>query len=125
MTSINGVDPIVVDTIKVQTQKPAIVETKKTKIDHDKKNRDKNKDNYQNKKEYPQHGLPAAIDKLNKLLEENKIPLYFQILDENPDIVILLINAETKESITQVPPEKIFKLVSAFSTKGFTLDELI
>lgn len=124
MTSINGVDPIIVDTIKIQTQKPAVLETQKTKIDRDKKNRDKNQNNSQNKREYPQHSLLAAIDKLNKLLEKNKIPLYFQILDENSDI-IWLINAQTQAPITKVTPEKIFKLVTEFSTRGFTIDELI
>jgi len=61
LTSINGIDPIVVDTIKVQTQKPIIIETQKTKVNQDKKDKEK-------KEKHSQHSLPsliAAVDKLN------------------------------------------------------------
>lgn len=125
MTSINGIDPIVVDTIKVQTQKPAIIETQKTKVNQDKKDKEKREKHSQHHQEYSLPSLISAVDKLNKLLEKNKIPLYFQIFNENTGVKVQLMNADNLGIIAVVSPEKVFKLVAEFNTKGFTIDELI
>jgi uncharacterized FlaG/YvyC family protein len=81
LTSIHGVDPIIVNNIKVQTQKSVVIETQKPKVS----------DNHKEKKEqdqdqrHPQphlQDLMAIVEKLNKLLEQNKIKLSFQVVNE-------------------------------------------
>jgi uncharacterized FlaG/YvyC family protein len=125
LTSINGVDPVVVDTIKIRTQRPAIVETQKTKINQDKKDKNRQEKHSQHQEEYFLIDLMDAVDKLNKLLANNNIQIYFQITNENNIVKIQLINADNQNLITVVSPEKVIRLVNEFSIKGFTIDELI
>ncbi len=124
MTVINGIDPIVVNNIKIQTQKPAIIETQKTKISEDKKD-DNKKENSEHFPEKSPQILILAVDKLNRLLEQNKIPLYFQIINEKNQVKIQLLNAKNQDLIAEMSPEKVLRLVAEFNTKGFTIDELI
>lgn len=125
MSSINGIDPIVVDTIKVQTQKPIVIETQKTKVNQDKKDRDKQESHSQHSAEHQLKSLVTAVNKLNHLLELNKIPLYFQIIDESAGLKVQLINANNQDLIAEMSPEKVLRMVADFNTKGFTVDELI
>ena len=121
MSSINGIDPIIVNAIKVQTQKPIITETQKTKISDNKKDNDKRKEN----SKHLLQSLIDAVDKLNKRLEQNKIPLYFQIVRENAELRVQLINSENQDIIAVISPERVFRMVEEFNTRGFTIDELI
>ena len=124
MSSINGVDPIVVNNIKVQTQKPIVLETNKTKVSDERKDKNKQK-NFERPSEKSPQTLLQAVDKLNSLLEQNKIPLFFQIINENIGVKVQLINATNQAIIAEISPEKVLRLVVEFNTKGFTLDELI
>lgn len=125
MGSINGIDPIIVDNIKVPTQKPAITETQRSKISEDKRDGSKqeNQSGHLNKQDLPR--LETAVDKLNKLLEQNNISLYFQIVGDHPKIKIQLISADNKKVISEINPAKVFELLANFNTRGFTVDELI
>lgn len=125
MTSINGIDPIIVNNIKVQTQKQVILETQKTKISDDKKDKDKNQQHAEHPPEYPLQSLIDAVDKLNKLLVKNKIPLFFQIIKKSADIKVQLINSDNQDLIAELSPEKVLRMVAEFNTKGLTIDELI
>lgn len=121
MSSINGVDPIIVSNIKIQTQKSIIFETKKVKDSEDRKDGDKEK----RQPETPTQSLIAAVDKLNRLLELNKIPLYFEIINNHEIVTVQLISSDNRDIIAEMLPEKVFRLVTEFSTKGFTVNELI
>ena len=121
MTSINGIDSIVVNTIKVQTQKPKIIEAKKVKISEDQKDEEKEKRH----QGHSNQRLIAAVEKLNKILEQNKLPLYGQIITNNEVVKVQLINVNNENIIAEMFPERIYKLVTEFNTKGFTVDELI
>ena len=121
MTSINGIDSIVVDTIKVQTQKPKITEAKKAKISEDQKDEEKGKRH----QGHSNQRLMAAVEKLNKILELNKLPIYGQIITNNELVKVQLININNDNIIAVIFPERIYKLVTELNTKGFTVDELI
>jgi len=121
LTSINGIDSIVVDTIKVQTQKPKIIEAKKVKISEDQKDEEKEKRH----QGHSNQRLMAAVEKLNRALEINKLPLCFQIITNNELLKIQLINVKNENIIAEMFSERIYKLVTEFNTKGFTVDELI
>ena len=124
MTSINGIDPITVNNIKVLTQKPIVIETKKTKVSDNQKD----KKEEEKEKRHPEpllQNLTTAVEKLNKLLELNKIPLCFQIINHQGVIKVQLIDADNKNIIAEMLPERAFDLLVKFRTTGFTLDELI
>ncbi len=124
MTSIHGIDPIIVNNIKVQTQKPVVIETKKTKVSDNQKDK-KDEEKEKRHSEPPLQNLITAVEKLNKLLELNKIPLCFQIINNQGVIKVQLIDADNKNIIAEMLPEKVFELLMKFNTTGFTLDELI
>lgn len=125
MTSINGVDPIIVNNIKVQTQRPAIIETKKSKVSEDKKDQDRDREKEKRHPEATSQSLTAAVEMLNRMLELNKVTLYFQIINNHSVIKVQLIDSNNQNLISEMLPEKVFRLVTAFNTKGFTIDELI
>lgn len=124
MTVINGIDPIVVDNIKIQTQKPRIIETQKTKVNDNQKNRE-GAEKEKRRSQAPQQNLIDAVEQLNKLLESFKVPLCLQIINNRGITKIQLIDVEHKRLITEMMPEKVFALLKKSNTTGFTLDELI
>lgn len=121
MTSINGVDPLIINAIKTKTQKPAIIEAKKVKVSEDQRDEGKGK----HRQGYPKKRLKDAVEKLNKILELNKLPLYFQIPINNDAEKVQLLNFDNDNIIAEMDPEKIYQLVTQFNTKGITVDELI
>jgi uncharacterized FlaG/YvyC family protein len=124
LTSINGVDPVIVNIVKTPTQKPALIETQKIKISDDKKGR-KDKQEQKDSARHPKQELAAAIDKINKLLEVNQISLYFQIVNNENHIRVQLISLKDKNIVVEMLPEKVINLAAEFHTKGFTIDNLI
>lgn len=124
MTSIHGVDPIVVNNIKVLTQKPVVIETKKAKISDNQKDKEE-EEKEKRHREPPLQKLITAIEKLNKLLEVNKIQLHFQIIDEHGVVKVQLIDADNENIISEMLPERAFELLIKFDTIGFTINELI
>ena len=124
MTSINGIDPITVNNIKALTQRPVVIETKKTKVSDNQKDK-KKEEKEKRHPEPPLQNLITAVEKLNKLLELNKITLCFQIVNNNGVIKVQLFDADNDNIISEMLPEKAFDLLMKFKTTGFTLDELI
>ena len=124
MTSINGIDPITINNIKVLTQKPVVIETKKTKVSDNQKDK-KDEEKEKRHSEPPLQNLITVVEKLNKLLELNKIPLCFQIIDNLGVIRVQLIQADNRNIISEMQPEKVFELLVKFNTTGFAIDELI
>ena len=124
MTSIHGVDPIIVNNIKVLTQKSVVIETKKAKVNDNQKDK-KDEEKEKRHREPSLQNLMTAVEKLNKLLEINKIPLCFQIINNQGVIKVQLIDTENKNIISEMVPEKAFELLMKFNTIGFTINELI
>ncbi len=125
MTSIHGVDPIIVNNIKVQTQKSVVIETQKSKVSDDHK---KDKQEQGKEQRHPQPNLKdlmATVEKLNRLLEQNKIRLRFQIISDRDVFRVQLIEIESGNIVSEIQPAKAFELLSKFNTTGFTINELI
>lgn len=126
MTSIHGVDPIIVNNIKVKTQKSVVIETHKTKVsDNQKEKKDQGQGQEQQHPQPPMQDLMVAVEKLNKLLEQNKIKLCFQIVNQRGKVCVQLIEIDSGNLISEIMPEKILDLLEKFSTTGFTINELI
>ncbi len=125
MTSIHGVDPIIVNNIKVQTQKSVVVETQKSKVSDDNKKEKKEQDKEHRHPQPHMQELNIAVEKLNKLLEQNKIKLCFQIVSDRSVIRVQLIEIDSGNIVSEIQPEKVFELLLKFNTTGFTINELI
>lgn len=125
MGSIDGINPVILDSIKVTAQKPAINKPQRSKVSEEKKDRDKEGRQSQAKLSADLSRLEKAVDKLNQLLVINKIPLYFQIAGENAGIKVKLISADHQQVISQLSPERILEMAVSLDTRGFTVDELI
>lgn|GEM_PF-1221034 len=125
MSSINGIDPIVVDTIKVQTQKQVVLETQKTKIsDKSEERKDQPRENSKNSTDQMQ-SLLGAVEALNNLLKQSDIPLYLKVSQTKEEIKVRLISSVTQETVAEISPEKVLRMLREFNTRGFALDELI
>lgn len=124
MTTINGIDPIAVNNLKVPTQKPAIIKTQKTKVS-DETTDHKDKDEREHSSSPSSSELIYAIERLNELLEQHNIPLYLEITDGKAGMKIQLMNAASHAFITEVQPQKVLRLAVEFNPKGFTIDELL
>jgi FlaG protein. len=125
LSSINGIDPIVVDTIKVQTQKQVVLETQKTKIsDKSEERKDQPRENSKNSTDQMQ-SLLGAVEALNNLLKQSDIPLYLKVSQTKEEIKVRLISSVTQETVAEISPEKVLRMLREFNTRGFALDELI
>lgn len=122
MVKIHGVDPIVMDRIKERTQKEIVYQPEKTKVTADKNSEEKGrKEQKHNKK-----SLEEVVSRLNKLLEEEKAPLRFQIIVRDEKLKVQLLNIEENKVVSEVFPEKIFKLVrNPKEFSGFVVDEFV
>jgi uncharacterized FlaG/YvyC family protein len=123
MGTVDGINPIIVDNIKVPTQKPAINKTQRSKITEERKDRDRNKKK-SSKPRWNSNSLEIAVERLNQLLLADKIPLYFQIVTD-PKTKVRLISADQQRIISELSPERILEMAHKFDPRGFAVNELI
>lgn len=125
MTSIHGVDPIVVNNIKVKTQKSVVIETHKTKVnDNQKEKKGQEQDRRQHSPSSMQE-LLVAVEELNRMLARQQIKLFFQIVRQGKTIIIQLTEMDSGRIVAEIMPERIQELLTKFNTTGFTINELI
>lgn len=63
-------------------------------------------------KVYREEDLAKAVDKLNKFLKDEHTYAEYSIHEKLGDIMIKIINEDTKEVIMECPPKKILDLVA-------------
>lgn len=56
--------------------------------------------------------LEKAVDKLNKFLQGEKVHAEYEVHEKLNDIMIRIINNDTKEVILEIPPKKILDMVA-------------
>lgn len=56
--------------------------------------------------------LKKAVDKLNKFLEDENVHAEYSIHDKLRDVMIKIVNTDTKEVILEIPPKKILDMVA-------------
>lgn len=71
----------------------------------------KNNNNEEENK-YSKEAIKKSVDKLNKLLEEEKTYAVYEAHEVFGDIMIKIINEDTKEVIMECPPKKVVDLVA-------------
>ena len=64
------------------------------------------------KKEIGKEDVKNAVDKLNKFLEGEKVHAVYEVHEKLNDIMIKIVNNETKEVILEIPPKKILDMVA-------------
>lgn len=63
-------------------------------------------------KGYREEDLAKAVDKLNKFLRDEHTYAEYSIHEKLGDIMVKIINQDTKEVIMECPPKKILDLVA-------------
>jgi flagellar protein FlaG len=56
--------------------------------------------------------VEKAVDKLNKFLQGEKVHAEYEVHEKLNDIMIRIINNDTKEVILEIPPKKILDMVA-------------
>jgi uncharacterized FlaG/YvyC family protein len=121
MATINGVDSLIINSIKSKTEKQVVIETREIKITGDKQ--DEDKENHH--REYSPEDLEDAVEKANKLLQKSGAALCLQIKKTSGENRILLVNMNSKNVVSELSPVKVFQLIKRFdSYKGLAVDRL-
>ncbi|TWI72381.1 flagellar protein FlaG [Desulfobotulus alkaliphilus] len=77
-------------------------------------------------KDTPMEELEKATDDLNKYMDELKTSLGFTIHDETNELLVNIINRDTKEIIKQIPPEELVAIREKMAElAGILLDERV
>jgi len=63
-------------------------------------------------KGYKEEDIAKAVDKLNKFLQEDNTTAEYEVHEVFGDIMIKIVDNDTKEVIMEVPPRKILDLVA-------------
>ena len=63
-------------------------------------------------KGYREEDIAKAVDKLNKFLKDENTYAEYSVHEKLGDIMIKIINQDTKEVIMECPPKKILDLVA-------------
>lgn len=65
-----------------------------------------------NEKRYEEKDVKKAVDKLNKLLEDSNTHVEYEVYDKFKDIIIKIVDDDTKKVIKEMPPRKILDMVA-------------
>lgn len=105
---IQGVDALILNKVQEQTQKPAVQELKKSKVE----NRYDNQDERNNQQAGNGHQLDDSVKQLNKAAEALNVELKFEVHKDTHRVVVKVIDKAKNEVIREIPPEKIVDMVS-------------
>lgn len=118
---VEGVDPLVLNQVQSQTQKPVVQDAKRINVDNEQE-----KQRHEGQPGYSQGNLEQAVEKLNAATELFNIKLRFMLDHEKDEIYVLVIDASEGKVIRRIPPENILKVASQMQYMvGLLLDELI
>jgi len=116
---IEGVDPLVLNQVQSQTQKPAVQDIKRMAV------------TAEEEREHGQAGfswqeLEQSVQKLNGATELFNIKLRFKLDHEKGEIYVLVIDVAEGKIIRRIPPENVLKIATEMQyLVGLLLDELI
>ncbi|MCH5138504.1 flagellar protein FlaG [Clostridiaceae bacterium UIB06] len=64
-----------------------------------------------NSKELSEKEVGKAVDKLNKLLEDNATHAEYEVYGKSKDLTVRIVNNKTKEVVQELPPKKIIDMI--------------
>ncbi|NLJ56754.1 MAG: flagellar protein FlaG [Firmicutes bacterium] len=110
---IDGIDPLQLNKIHEQTQKPVVQESHRQ--DPKRKQQDRILNREQNilawKEEYGEN-LKEALEKVNTTVEAFHTGLRFRIHEETERVMVQIVNLVDDEVIKEIPPEKLLNVVA-------------
>lgn len=56
--------------------------------------------------------VKKAIDKFNKLLEDNDTHVEYELYGKTKELTIKIINTKTKEVVKEIPPKKLIDMIN-------------
>lgn len=75
-------------------------------------------------KGYREEDIAKAVDKLNKFLKDENTYAEYSVHEKLGDIMIKIINQDTKEVIMEYPPKKILDLIAKMcELAGIAIDK--
>ena len=77
-------------------------------------------------KTYSKEDIAKAVDKLNKLLKEENTYAEYSVHEKFGDIMIKIVDENTKEVIMEYPPKKILDLIAKMcELAGIAIDKKV
>jgi flagellar protein FlaG len=78
-----------------------------------------------NNSDYTKEDVQKAVDKLNKVLEDENIQAVYEVHEVfKRDVMIKIVNNNTKEVLLEIPPKKILDMVAnMIELVGLLLDK--
>lgn len=67
-----------------------------------------------NEKSVEEKNVKKAVDKFNKLLEDKSTHLEYEVYGKFKDIVVRVVDDNTKDVIQEVPPKNIIDMIDKF-----------
>lgn len=117
---VEGVDPLILNQVQSQTQKPVVQDAKRINITAEEDRQE------QGQSGYSPENLERSVEKLNAATELFNIKLRFKLDHEKGEIYVLVIDAAEGKVIRRVPPESVLKIANQIQyLVGLLLDELI
>lgn len=111
---IDGIDPLQLNKIHEQTQKPVVQES--FRQDPKEKQRDRVLNREQKilawEQDYDREDLLEAVEKVNTTAEAFHTGLRFRIHEESERMMVQVVNLLDNEVIKEIPPEKLLQVVA-------------
>ncbi|NLM74436.1 MAG: flagellar protein FlaG [Clostridiaceae bacterium] len=118
---IEGMDPAVMPAISVKTAENIHLDTPVQASSVNNEARELKQDT-QDKVSLP--FLEKAIERANKAMEVQNRQLQFEIHEKTKEIMVKIIDSETKEVVREIPPEKLLDMfASMLEFAGLLVDE--
>lgn len=122
MTTINGVDPLVINSIKSKTEKQVIIAARELKITDDKNDEDREKD----QGKYPKEDLENMVQKGNQLLDQGGLALYLQLAETDGVMKIQMVEKKSQNIITEISPANVLQLLRKLEKyRGLAIDHQV
>jgi flagellar protein FlaG len=74
-------------------------------------------------KKYDKENLDKSLKKLNKFLEDDKVHSEYSFHKDLGDLMIKIVDDNTKEVIMELPPEKILDMIASMCKQFGLLDK--
>jgi len=124
---IESMDAAMLQSVRTQNSDHCIDARESKNVTNSDKQRVTNKDAQKNENmEYyiSERAVVKAIEKANKALVMTKTQLEFSIHEKTKEIMVKVIDSDTKEIIREIPPEKILDMVAKMlELTGILVDE--
>jgi flagellar protein FlaG len=117
---VQGVDPVIINTIQERTRKAQVQDTEKVILNTEQER------GGQDSRGGLEESLGKAVEQLNQTAEVFNISIRFKVDRETDELYVLVLDEKEGKVIRSIPPEKILDAASQVGYMiGLMVDELI